>query len=141
MESLFDQLLVTRRFFMTILSIFGVTAVLIAAIGLYGVMAYIVTQRTKEIGVRMALGATTRTVMRSVLGRAGTYVATGLAIGWGAAWLAATSVGNLLFKVEPHDLRIYASAAAVLVAAGLIAAWAPARRAARVDPVVALRTE
>jgi ABC-type antimicrobial peptide transport system permease subunit len=113
----------------------------IAAVGLYGVMAYLVTQRTPEIGIRMALGAQPSTILRSVLVRALRQLAAGLAIGLTAAWLLSTLVTDFLFRIEPHDLRIYAAAAIALLLAGLAAALLPARRAARVDPLIALRLE
>jgi putative ABC transport system permease protein len=137
LSSRFDELVATRRFLMLILTLFGIAGVAIAAIGLYGTLAYTVAQRTKEIGVRMALGATTGTVMRSVLMRAGGYVGVGLVAGLAVAWIASASVANLLFRVEPR----YATAAGTLIVAGLLAAWLPARRAARVDPIVALRVD
>jgi predicted permease len=141
MEDLFAKLIATRRFQMTVLSVFGITGVLIAAIGIYGVMAYIVAQRTKEIGVRMALGATAGRVVWGVFARAFGYLAIGLAAGLCIAWAGSGSVANLLFKISPHDPRIYASAVGVLAFAGVLAAWIPARRAARVDPLLALRLE
>jgi ABC-type antimicrobial peptide transport system permease subunit len=126
---------------MVILSTFGVMGTLIAAIGLYGVMAFIVAQRTQEIGIRMALGAQPAHVRRAVLWNAARLLLFGLAIGLAAAAAVAGRLEGLLFQVQPHDLTVYAAASLVLLAAGLTAAYLPARRASRVDPVVARRAE
>jgi putative ABC transport system permease protein len=135
----FDQLIVQRRFNMIVLALFGVLAVVIAGAGIYGVMAYIVEQRTQEIGVRMALGAQPIQVIRMVLTRATMFMAMGLALGILGGWMLSRLIKTFLFAVEPHDPVIYISAALVLMAAGLTAAFVPARRASRVDPVTALR--
>jgi predicted permease len=135
------QLTAQRRMNMLLLGLFGVLGLAIAAVGLYGVMAYLVTQRTPEIGIRMALGAEPSTILRSVLARALRQIAAGLTIGLAGAWLLSTFVKDFLFRIEPHDFRIYGAAAAVLLVAGLAAALLPARRAARVDPLIALRLE
>jgi len=105
------------------------------------VMAYIVAQRTPEIGIRMALGAAPAQILGDVLTRATSYVAIGLALGLAGAWGLARFVERFLFEVQPHDRVVYGAVAAVLLAAGLVAALIPARRAARVDPIVALRAE
>lgn len=138
-ELLFDRLIAQRRFNMLLLSIFGALAIVITGVGIYGVMAYVVEQRTQEIGVRMALGAQPGRVQAMVLRRAMVFVAGGLVIGTAGAYALSGAVRAFLFSVEPGDPRVYLSAAALLVAIGLIAAWIPARRAARVDPIVALR--
>ncbi len=135
----FDQLVVQRRFNMIVLALFGVLAVVIAGAGIYGVMAYIVEQRTQEIGVRMALGAQPTQVIRMVLTRATVFMAMGLALGIIGGWLLSQLIKAFLFAVEPHDPVVYVSAALVLLAAGLLAAFVPARRASKVDPVTALR--
>ena len=126
---------------MLLLSVFGLLGVVIACVGIYGVMAYVVVLRTQEIGIRMALGAMPAAILRSVLGRAAVYLAGGLAIGLAAAWVLSALVSGFLFQIQPHDPWIYAGVAASLVATGVIAAFIPARRAARVDPLVALRLE
>ena len=135
----FDQLVVQRRFNMIVLALFGVLAVVIAGAGIYGVMAYIVEQRTQEIGVRMALGAQPGQVVQMVLARATVFMAMGLALGIVGGWMLSRLIKAFLFAVEPHDPIVYVSAALVLLAAGLLAALIPARRASRVDPVTALR--
>jgi putative ABC transport system permease protein len=126
-----------RRFNMLLLTLFGLLGIVIACVGVYGVMAYVVTQRTHEIGIWMALGAVPATILRSVLGRAAMYLAGGLVIGLVGAWVLGGLVSGFLFQIPPHDLRVYAGVSATLVAA----AWFPARRAARVDPLVALRPD
>jgi putative ABC transport system permease protein len=141
LEQSFGALIAQRRFSMFLLSLFGFLGVTMAGVGIYGVMAYVVAQRTREIGIRMALGALPSTVLRSVLQRASSQVGLGLLAGLGVAWLTATSVEKFLFRVEPHDLRLYAAVGGVLIAAAFAAALVPAHRAARVDPVVALRSE
>jgi predicted lysophospholipase L1 biosynthesis ABC-type transport system permease subunit len=130
-----------REFNMLVLGLFGALGLVIASIGLYGVMASHVAQRTQEIGIRMALGAQPGRVLRTVLGRASVYLACGLALGLVGARLLSGLVRSLLFQVQPTDARLYAAGAGVLVLVGLIAAVIPARRAARVDPVIALRSE
>jgi ABC-type antimicrobial peptide transport system permease subunit len=104
-------------------------------------MAYLVAQRTNEIGVRMALGATPRNVLAMVLARSAVLMAAGLAIGAAGAWYLGAGVKIFLFQVEPNDVRVFAAALATLAAAGLIASAVPARRAAAVDPLIALRHE
>jgi predicted lysophospholipase L1 biosynthesis ABC-type transport system permease subunit len=141
LESLLGGLIAQRRFNMLIVGLFGGLALAIACAGLYGVMAYLVTQRTREIGVRLALGAAPGRVMTAVIGRGAVHTAAGVAIGVACAWLLASSVEAFLFEVRPHDPVVYGAAAALLAACGIAAAVVPARRAARVDPVIALRIE
>ena len=141
LEQYMDRLIAQRRFNMTLLAVFGGLGLVIAGVGIYGVMAYIVAQRTGEIGVRMALGATRGDVMSMVLKRASLMLSAGLAIGAAAAWFASSVVRAFLFETEPNDVRVLAGAVVVLAAAGLLASAIPARRAASVDPLVALRQE
>jgi putative ABC transport system permease protein len=138
-DAMYDRLIVQRKFNTIVLGLFGVLALTIAAVGIYGVMAYIVAQRTQEIGVRMALGAQPGQVLRMVLSRATLFMTVGIALGVGAGWLVARFVGAFLFRVDAHDPFVYAGAAGVLVLAGLVAAFIPARRASRVDPVTVLK--
>jgi putative ABC transport system permease protein len=140
-DELFGTLVAQRKFNMIVLALFGTLAVAIAGVGIYGVMTYLVEQRTQEIGVRMALGAEPSRVIGMVLTGATRLMALGIAIGLTAGWLLARFVGAFLFKGDPHDPVVFAAAGAVLVAAGLLAALVPARRASRVDPVVALRAQ
>ncbi|MEO7189716.1 MAG: FtsX-like permease family protein [Vicinamibacterales bacterium] len=139
MRSLYDRLVVQRRFNMIMLALFGGLAMMIAAVGVYGVMAYTVEQRTAEIGVRMALGAQPGQVLRMILSRATICMSMGIGIGVTAGWFLARLVGAFLFQVESHDPIVYVGASLVLIAAGLVAAFLPARRASKVDPVSALR--
>jgi ABC-type antimicrobial peptide transport system permease subunit len=124
---------------MTLLALFGGLGLVIAAVGIYGVMAYLVAQRTNEIGIRMALGATRGNVVGMVLRRAGMLMATGLVLGAIVAWYGSAAVNSFLFDMQPNDLRILTGALLTLAAAGLFASALPARRAASVDPLVALR--
>jgi putative ABC transport system permease protein len=135
----FERIVAQRKFNMIVLALFGLLAITIAAVGIYGVMAYLVEQRTQEIGVRMALGAEPTSIARMVLSRATLYMALGLAIGLTGGWLLSRFVQAFLFKLDAHDPIVYVSVAALLVATGLLASFIPARRAARVDPVTALR--
>ncbi len=130
-----------RRFNMMLMSLFGAVALLVAAVGVYGVMAYGVQRRVREIGVRMALGAAPRQILGEVVTQALRYVGLGAAIGLAAAWAFGRTIASLLFEVGPHDVIVYGSVALVLAAVGLVAAVVPARRAAGVDPLIALRAE
>ncbi len=141
LEQLLSRLIAERRFNMLLLGLFGVLGILIAAIGIYGVMAYTVAQRTQEIGIRMALGALPGTILRSVLAQASMYLTLGIAIGIAGAWTLAGLVEGFLFEIEPHDPIVYVSVFVVLALTGLAAALLPAQRAARVDPLVALRVD
>lgn len=137
----FDALVAQRRFNMLLLALFGVLGLSIASVGIYGVMGYIVSQRTQEIGIRMALGAQPSTILRSVLGSALLTMLLGIAIGLIGAWGLSGLVRGFLFEVQPHDPRVYAGALLVLATTGLAAAFGPAHRASSVDPLTALRME
>ena len=145
LEGYMDRLIAQRRFNMALLALFGGLGLVIAAVGIYGVMAYIVAQRTSEIGVRMALGATRRDVVAMVLKRATVLMALGLALGGLAAWYLSVTprlgLKTYLFETTPTDAWIFAAALATLALAGLTASAIPARRAASVDPLIALRHE
>jgi putative ABC transport system permease protein len=141
LEGYMDALIAQRRFNMAVLALFGVLGLGISAAGTYGVMAYLVAQRTHEIGVRIALGATKRSILGLVLRRAAWLIAIGLAIGAGVSWYSSAAVARFLFQVEPDDPLIFGGALAVLALTGLAASAVPARRAAAVDPIVALRSE
>lgn len=138
-QEMYDKLIVQRKFNMIVLALFGVLAIVIAAVGIYGVMAYIVEQRTQEIGVRMALGAQPGQVLRMILSRASIMMAVGIALGLAAGLGLSRFVAAFLFQVEPRNPVAYVAAAATLVAAGLLAAYLPARRASKLDPLKALR--
>jgi ABC-type antimicrobial peptide transport system permease subunit len=130
-----------RRLNMLLLGLFGVLGLLISAVGVYGVMAYAVSQRTREIGVRIALGSTPSGVVRLVLANAVVLVGSGLITGGITAWYLSAAAEAFLFRIESTDGRAFAAAVLLIAGAALVASTIPARRAARVDPMVALRAE
>jgi putative ABC transport system permease protein len=134
-----------RRISVILLSVFAALAMLLAAVGIYGVMSYSVAQRSHEIGIRMALGASRADVFRLIIGSgfvlAVIGVVIGLVLGLGSAHFAANWLSTLLFNVKPMDLTTFAAIPFVLCLVALLACWVPARRATRVDPLVALRYE
>ena len=141
MQDLMAQSVVSRRFFMLLLAIFAGFATLLAAMGLYGVIAFWVAQRTKEIGIRMALGGQRGDVLSLVLRRSATVVSIGALVGIPAAFAASQLLSRLLYGVRVSDFATYALVIAVLGAAAFLASIVPAIRATRVDPIIALRTE
>jgi putative ABC transport system permease protein len=130
-----------ERFGAVVMGTLGALGLILAALGLYGVMAYSVSQRGHEIGLRMALGARPRDVLRLVLGEGGALVAIGLGLGLAAAVAVGRLLASTLHDVGPGDPPTFLLVALVLGATGLVASWLPARRAARVDPMTALRSE
>ena len=130
-----------RRFNMLLMVIFATLAVTIAATGIYGVIAFLVGRRTREIGVRVALGASPSEVVALFLRQGVFVVMAGIAAGLVGAWWLARAVQQFLFEVEPRDPLVFTTVAAVLMLVGVLASWLPARRAARVDPLAALRAE
>jgi ABC-type antimicrobial peptide transport system permease subunit len=130
-----------RSFNMLLLTIFGGIALVLAAIGIYGLMSYSVEQGTRDIGVRLALGAARGTILRMVVTRGMTLAGIGLAVGLAAAFGASRVLARLLYGVRPHDPATYAVVALVLGTIALAACYVPALRATRVDPIVALRAE
>lgn len=141
LETLVRRSLAPQRFVTGLLTGFAVLAVVLAAVGIYGVMSYAVGRRTHEIGVRMALGARPAEVLGLVLRQGAGLVVAGLALGAVAAWGVSHGLEGLLYGVEPGDPLTFAAVAALLAASALAATLLPARRAARVDPVEALRSE
>jgi putative ABC transport system permease protein len=130
------------RFYTMLLAVFAGVALLLAAIGIFGVLSYAVAQRTREIGIRMALGAQERTVLGLVVRQAMALAAAGVAIGVILALaLSRSLVSKMLFSTSPHDALTFVSVAAILGTVALAASYIPARRATRVDPIVALRSE
>jgi predicted permease len=136
-----EATMVQERMMATLASGFGLLALTLTCVGLYGLLAYSVAQRTREIGIRMALGAQGPRVVAMVLGSGARLVIIGIALGLPAAWAASRSVGSMLFGLTPTDPVTVAGAAIALAAAAQMAAYLPARRASRVDPLVALRHE
>jgi putative ABC transport system permease protein len=141
MEEVLDASVAQRRLTMLLLATFAGLALVLAAVGIYGVIAYSVTQRTQEIGIRMALGAQRAAVLRMVVGQAMTLAAIGLAAGGIGAWLLTRLMQKLLYGVTPSDPLTFAIVSAMLALVAAIAASVPGLRAIRVDPVVALRAE
>jgi predicted permease len=130
-----------RKLNMMLLGLFGLLGLVIAAVGIYGLMAFLVAQRTREIGVRIALGATRWRVVRMVLLKASVLVTSGLVVGSVAAWYLSAASRAFLFQLEPTDPRAFLGAAAAILTSALVASAIPARRAAAVDPMVALRSD
>ena len=130
-----------QRFYVTLLGVFASVALVLAAIGIFGVLSYAVSQRTREIGIRMALGAQGRSVIRLIVWQAMLLVAAGVAAGTAAALYLSQTMTKMLFSITPTDPATFASVAGVLVAVALFASYLPARRATKVDPIVALRAE
>ncbi len=144
MQELVSESMERHRFPMALLGAFAVLALLLASVGIYGVISYSMTQRVREIGIRMALGAVQRDVLRMVIGQGLRLAVAGVAIGAVAALLLArllASFSNLLYGVGPNDPLTLVAVSAVLISVALLACYLPARRAARVDPMVALRNE
>jgi ABC-type antimicrobial peptide transport system permease subunit len=124
-----------------LLESFAALALMIASVGLYGLLSFAVAQRTREIGLRIALGAPQASILSLILRRALVLVAMGLAIGGALAWFAVRFTASYIYGVQAHDAFTFAAVALVLAAASFLAAWLPARRAASVDPILALRSE
>jgi predicted permease len=136
-----DQSVSPRRLNAVLLSSFGILAVIIAAVGIAGVLAFSVSARTNEIGIRMSLGADRGCVERMILMEGGVLVAMGLMLGVSGAFFAARVIRGLLFGVAPHDPATFAGVAILMATIGIVACWIPALRAARIDPAIAMRSE
>jgi ABC-type antimicrobial peptide transport system permease subunit len=130
-----------QRFNTWLMSLFGAAALLLAAIGIYGLMAYSVEQRTRELGVRLALGADAGGVRRMVIGQGMTLAAAGIGLGLAASFALSRLMTAFLFEVTATDPLVFVVAPLVLAVVSLAAVWLPARRASRVDPIEALRYE
>jgi putative ABC transport system permease protein len=130
-----------RRFSMVMLGVFAGSALLLAMVGLYGVMAYITSQRTHEIGIRMALGAQRFDMLRMIFRQSFALVLAGVAVGILASIALTRLIGTMLYGVRATDVLTYAGVVGVLVVAAALASYIPARRAMKVDPMVALRYE
>jgi putative ABC transport system permease protein len=130
-----------RKLALVLLAGFALLALVIASLGVYSVMAHLVAYRTSEIGIRMALGASPRVVMRMVLGHGRRLTLLGIALGVAGAFLASRLMQQVLFEVSPTEPVVYAVVAVTLLLVAEFASWLPARRATRIDPVIALRSE
>jgi len=139
MDQLVSNSVAQPRLNLSLLAVFAGLALVLAAVGVYGVMAYAVTQRTQEFGIRMALGATSADVLRQVFVEGGRLAALGLGLGLVAAFALTRLMSSMLFGVKPSDPLTLGAAAALLAIVAFAACYIPARRATRVDPLVALR--
>jgi len=141
MEQVLSESVARPRLESVLLCIFAAVALLLAAIGLYGVLAYSVSQRTREIGIRMALGANSQQLVRGIVGDGLGLILAGILAGLVMSLALTRLLGSLLFHVSPTDPLTFAGVCGLLVAVGLLASWLPARRAAAVDPVGSIRVE
>jgi predicted lysophospholipase L1 biosynthesis ABC-type transport system permease subunit len=141
MDSILSTSVSRQRFNMWVMSVFGGCALLLAAIGIYGLMAYSVEQRTQEIGIRMALGAQAAQVRKMVVGQGMALAIVGVVIGLGAAFGLSRLISSFLFGVKARDPLAFSAVPLVLALVAFIAVWLPARRASKVDPIIALRVE
>jgi putative ABC transport system permease protein len=139
LKEIFTDIVSRERFATTLLSVFSLVALIIAAVGIYGVMAYTVTQRTTEIGIRIALGATKRDVFGFVFAEGGRLVGIGLVLGLAGTWAAAHAIESMLYHTGSFDPLTLATITGLLASSAALACYAPARRATKVDPVKALR--
>ncbi|HEX5412911.1 MAG TPA: FtsX-like permease family protein [Terriglobia bacterium] len=141
MEEVLSQSIAFQRFLMMLMALFAALALVLAVIGLYGVISYSVTQRTHEIGIRRALGAERRDVLKMVVWQGLRLALTGVAIGIAGALALTRFLTSLLYGVKPTDPLTFIGVSLILIAVALAACYIPARRAAKVDPMVALRYE
>jgi putative ABC transport system permease protein len=141
MEQILSSSLGPDRFNAILLGLFSTLAVLLAAVGLYGVISYTVTQRTHEIGIRVALGAQPADVLRMILTQGAVLSLIGLAIGLAGAFALTRYLETLLFEITATDPAVFLMVSGLLLTVALLACWIPARRAANVDPIIALRAE
>jgi ABC-type antimicrobial peptide transport system permease subunit len=141
MEEVIKDSTTRENFNMLMLSVFAAVALLLAAVGIYGLMSYAVEQRTQEIGIRMALGAGRAEMMKMILGQGMRLVIVGIVIGLAAAFGLTRLLAGLLFGVKAGDPLTFAAVTVTLTAVALLAAFVPAQRATRIDPILALRQE
>jgi hypothetical protein len=141
MEFLARRSMIQLSFTMLTLGVVSALALVLGAVGLYGVLSYVVAQRTREIGVRMALGATAAAVRRQVVSQGTTVVVIGIVIGVGAALVTTRFLGALLYDVEAVDPIVFAAMSVIMISMGVLASYMPARRASSVDPIEALRSD
>ena len=141
MEFLAQRSMVLLSFTMLTLGVVSALALILGAVGLYGVLSYVVAERTREIGVRMALGATAGAVRRLVMSQGARVVLVGLVLGVGAALASTRLLGTLLYGVKAVDPVVFATMSLAMSAIGLLASYMPARRASKVDPIESLRSD
>jgi putative ABC transport system permease protein len=141
MDDIFAESIARQRFSMLLLAIFAGVALVLAGVGIYGVMSYSVAQRTHEIGIRMALGAHTSAVLKLAVGYGMKLVLIGIAIGLVAAFVLTRLMATLLFGITPTDPTTFTLISLLLIAVAALASYVPARRATKVDPIIALRYE
>jgi len=141
MDQIIARSVADRRFALELLGVFAGVALLLAAVGIYGVMSYSFSQRTHEVGIRIALGAQQLDILRMAVGEGMKIVLIGLALGLAGAAIVTRFFQSMLFNVAPIDPLTFASVAAILAGVALFACYIPARRATRVDPLIALREE
>jgi ABC-type antimicrobial peptide transport system permease subunit len=139
MNDILDRSLASRRFSADLVAGFAGLALLLASIGIYGLLAYMVGQRSREIGLRMALGARRTDILKLIMGKGFVLAAVGIATGVFLAASGASMMASLLYGVRPHDPVVFLAVPALLLAVAVLASYIPARRAAKVDPMVALR--
>jgi ABC-type antimicrobial peptide transport system permease subunit len=141
LQGMLDRASAQMAFTMALLAIAGVVTMLLGVVGIYGVMSYIVSQRTGEIGVRLALGAEPRTIAALIVRQGGLVSLAGVAVGLATAFAGSRVIESLLYGVSPRDPGVFAGTTVILLGVALFACWLPARRAARLSPLEALRTE
>ena len=141
LQQLVDKSVSPRRFTVLLLGGFAAFALVLASLGIYALISYSVNQRTQEIGIRMALGASARDVQSRIIGQTLRLSAIGMAIGAACSWLLVRGAASLLFGVTPRDPQTFLGMVVVLTSVALVAGYLPARRASRIDPMMALRAE
>jgi putative ABC transport system permease protein len=141
MEQVLEQSVASRRFSVLMLGFFAALAMLVAAIGVYGVLSYAVSQRHAELGIRLALGSGARAVIWLVMKQGMSLAVCGVCLGAVGSWVATRLLSTLLYRVSVTDPFVFGSIAVLLLAVAMLASYLPARRAAEVDPVVALRSD
>jgi ABC-type antimicrobial peptide transport system permease subunit len=141
MQERIDDSLMERRSPMLLLAVFAAVALFLAGLGIYGALAYSVTQRTREMGIRIAIGSDAGKIFKIILGQGIRVVGIGLALGAVSAFFLGRLIRSLLYGIQPSDPGVMATVALVLAVTGLVACVLPARRATRIDPVVALTSE
>ena len=141
LQGLVDSASAQMAFTMVLIAIAAIVALMLGVIGIYGVMSYIVSQRTGEIGVRLALGAAPGTIAGMIVRQGGLVALAGATVGLVGAWAGSRLIASLLYGVSPRDMSIFISTTVLLLSVTLLARWLPARRAARLSPIEALRTD